>query len=68
MGGDQAANVLAQVNRDKLAKQGSEWPLEEENRFKEQLRTQYETQEIPIMPAPAYGMMELLHPRIHVRY
>lgn len=47
MGGDQAANVLAQVNRDKLAKQGSEWPLEEENRFKEQLRTQYETQGNP---------------------
>jgi 3-methylcrotonyl-CoA carboxylase beta subunit len=47
MGGEQAANVLAQVNRDKLAKQGNNWTIEEEERFKEQLRTQYETQGHP---------------------
>jgi 3-methylcrotonyl-CoA carboxylase beta subunit len=47
MGGEQAAHVLAQVNRDKLAKQGSNWGIEEEERFKEQLRTQYETQGHP---------------------
>ncbi|PWY56419.1 methylcrotonoyl-CoA carboxylase [Legionella qingyii] len=47
MGGEQAANVLAQVNRDKLAKQGSDWPLAEEERFKEQLRSQYEMQGNP---------------------
>lgn len=47
MGGEQAANVLAQVNREKLAKQGSDWPVEEEERFKEQLRSQYEAQGNP---------------------
>ncbi|STY28923.1 Acetyl/propionyl-CoA carboxylase, beta subunit [Legionella wadsworthii] len=47
MGGEQAANVLAQVNRDKMMKQGSQWPQEEEERFKEQLRSQYENQGNP---------------------
>ncbi|MFA6301730.1 MAG: carboxyl transferase domain-containing protein [Legionella sp.] len=44
MGGEQAANVLAQVNREKLAKHGKDWPEKEEQEFKEQLRAQYETQ------------------------
>lgn len=47
MGGEQAANVLAQVNRDKLAKQGTEWPAVEEEDFKARLRAQYETQGHP---------------------
>ena len=47
MGGEQAANVLAQVNRDKLAKQHQSWPLEEEKAFKEKLHQQYETQGNP---------------------
>lgn len=47
MGGDQAANVLAQVNRDKYQKQGKNWSLEEEELFKSQMRSQYETQGNP---------------------
>ncbi len=47
MGGEQAANVLAQVNRDKHQKQGTDWPLDEEEAFKNQLREQYETQGNP---------------------
>lgn len=47
MGGEQAANVLAQVNRDKLTKQGTQWPEVDEERFKAQLRAQYETQGHP---------------------
>lgn len=47
MGGDQAANVLAQVNRDKYAKQGKVWSLEEEEQFKAEMRSQYETQGNP---------------------
>lgn len=47
MGGEQAANVLAQVNRDKMAKQGNEWSVEDEEQFKKQMRTQYETQGHP---------------------
>ncbi|WED42258.1 carboxyl transferase domain-containing protein [Legionella cardiaca] len=47
MGGEQAANVLAQVNRDKHNKQGTNWPAEEEEAFKAELRAQYETQGNP---------------------
>lgn len=47
MGGEQAANVLAQINREKLTKQGSNWPQEEEEKFKSQLRSQYDTQGSP---------------------
>ena len=41
MGGEQAANVLAQINRDK---QGQTWSSEEEELFKANLRQQYEHQ------------------------
>ena len=47
MGGDQAANVLAQINRDKHAKQGTTWSADEEERFKASLREQYEAQGNP---------------------
>ncbi|KTC81453.1 carboxyl transferase domain-containing protein [Legionella brunensis] len=47
MGGEQAANVLAQVNRDKHNKQGTSWPVEQEEAFKAQLRAQYEAQGNP---------------------
>lgn len=47
MGGEQAANVLAQINREKQEKQGITWPLKEEERFKAELREQYEHQGHP---------------------
>ncbi len=47
MGGEQAANVLAQVNREKYAKQGKNWSVEEEELFKAEMRSQYETQGNP---------------------
>lgn len=47
MGGEQAANVLAQINRDKHEKQGTSWPKEKEEAFKASLRAQYETQGHP---------------------
>ncbi len=47
MGGEQAANVLAQINRDKYNKQKKEWSAEQEAEFKAQLRAQYETQGNP---------------------
>ncbi|HBD7198377.1 TPA: methylcrotonoyl-CoA carboxylase [Legionella pneumophila] len=47
MGGEQAANVLAQITREKYTKQGKEWSLEEEEQFKTQMRSQYETQGNP---------------------
>jgi 3-methylcrotonyl-CoA carboxylase beta subunit len=47
MGGEQAANVLAQVNRDNHNKHGTSWPTEEEENFKANLRAQYEAQGNP---------------------
>jgi 3-methylcrotonyl-CoA carboxylase beta subunit len=47
MGGEQAANVLAQIRRDALAAQGKDWPAEEEEQFKAPIRAQYETQGHP---------------------
>ena len=47
MGGDQAANVLAQINRDNHTKHGTSWSVDEEEYFKNTLREQYETQGNP---------------------
>lgn len=47
MGGEQAANVLAQINHDKHSKLGTTWSAEEEELFKANLRAQYETQGNP---------------------
>jgi Acetyl-CoA carboxylase, carboxyltransferase component (subunits alpha and beta) len=47
MGGNEAANVLAQVRRDNLEARGEQWSAEEEEAFKASIRTQYETQGHP---------------------
>jgi 3-methylcrotonyl-CoA carboxylase beta subunit len=47
MGGEQAANVLAQVNRDKHNKQNTSWSSQEEELFKATLLKQYEEQGSP---------------------
>jgi 3-methylcrotonyl-CoA carboxylase beta subunit len=47
MGGEQAANVLAQVRRDNLAARGEAWPADEEENFKAPIRAQYDTQGHP---------------------
>ena len=47
MGGEQAANVLAQVNRDKYDKDGTSWSIDEEEKFKANLRELYEKQGNP---------------------
>lgn len=47
MGGEQAANVLAQITSEKLSKKGKSWPIEEEESFKANLRAQYENQGNP---------------------
>ena len=47
MGGEQAANVLAQIRRDAMEAQGKQWPAEEEEKFKAPIRAQYETQGHP---------------------
>ncbi|MFH8937786.1 carboxyl transferase domain-containing protein [Streptomyces griseosporeus] len=44
MGGEQAASVLATVKRDQLEARGEEWPVEDEEAFKDPIRAQYERQ------------------------
>jgi 3-methylcrotonyl-CoA carboxylase beta subunit len=47
MGGEQAANVLAQVKRDGFAAKKQSWSAEEEEGFKAPIRAQYEQQGHP---------------------
>ncbi len=47
MGGEQAANVLAQVKRDKMARQNEKWEPQEQQAFMDALRAQYEAQGNP---------------------
>lgn len=47
MGGEQAASVLAEINREKYQKQNKSWSAEEEAAFKAPLREQFETQGSP---------------------
>jgi 3-methylcrotonyl-CoA carboxylase beta subunit len=47
MGGEQAANVLAQVRRDNLEARGQTWDPADETAFKEPIRAQYEVQGHP---------------------
>ncbi len=42
MGGEQAASVLATVRREQLESMGQEWPADEEEAFKEPIRSAYE--------------------------
>ena len=44
MGGEQAANVLAQVKRDALEKSGKQWSKKEEDAFKAPILEQYARQ------------------------
>lgn len=47
MGGEQAANVLAQVKRDNLEAKGEDWPEQEQEQFMAPIKEQYETQGHP---------------------
>jgi 3-methylcrotonyl-CoA carboxylase beta subunit len=47
MGGEQAASVLATVRRDGIEAKGGKWSKEEEDKFKDPIREQYEKQGHP---------------------
>jgi 3-methylcrotonyl-CoA carboxylase beta subunit len=47
MGGEQAANVLAQVKRDGIEAKGGQWSAEDEESFKAPVRAQYDVQGNP---------------------
>jgi 3-methylcrotonyl-CoA carboxylase beta subunit len=54
MGGEQAASVLATVQRDSLEAQGKNWSAEEEEAFKAPVRDRYDSQ-----GSPYYGTARL---------
>lgn len=54
MGGEQAAQVLAQVKAEKLKREGKEWDETEKNIFIQQIRDQYDQQ-----GSPFYGSARL---------
>jgi 3-methylcrotonyl-CoA carboxylase beta subunit len=47
MGGEQAAQVLATVRRDGLQARRESWPEEQQRKFMDEIRTQYESQGNP---------------------
>ena len=47
MGGEQAATVLSLVRREGMQRRGEEWPEDDERRFRDGIRGQYETQGHP---------------------
>lgn len=47
MGGEQAAGVLATVTRMKMERDGKEWSQDEEEKFKDPIRQQYESEGHP---------------------
>jgi len=51
MGGEQAASVLSTVRRDVYEGKGQEWPVDEENTFKDEIREMYEEQGHPYYSA-----------------
>ncbi len=47
MGGEQAASVLATVRRDAMTAKGEDWPLADEEAFKDKIRADYDIQGSP---------------------
>lgn len=47
MGGEQASMVLSQVRRDNIEAKGENWSKEDEDKFREPIRAQYESQGHP---------------------
>ena len=47
MGGEQAANVLATVKRDRIEKDGKNWSLNQEKNFKKPILEQFHKESSP---------------------
>ena len=63
MGGEQAANVLAQVRLDNLKAKGEGWPEAEQEAFKAPIRNNMKPRDIHTMPAPVCGTTGFIAPR-----
>ena len=62
MGGEQAANVLAQVKLDQLKRRGEQWDNAEQQQFMDTLRAQYETQGQPFYSSARVWDDGIIHP------
>lgn len=69
MGGEQAAQVLAQVRRDAMEAKGTDWPVEEQEAFMAPIREQYEHQGHPYYASARLwddGVIDPLDTRQHL--
>jgi 3-methylcrotonyl-CoA carboxylase beta subunit len=63
MGGEQSANVLAQITRDSKAKKGQEWAVEDEENFKAPIREKYEKEGHPYFSSARLWDDGVINPR-----
>ncbi|KAL1935935.1 hypothetical protein VTP01DRAFT_69 [Rhizomucor pusillus] len=63
MGGEQSANVLAQITRESKAKKGEEWPIEEQEKFMEPIRQKYEAEGHPYFSSARLWDDGVINPR-----
>ncbi|KAH8550292.1 methylcrotonoyl-CoA carboxylase beta chain [Umbelopsis sp. PMI_123] len=63
MGGEQSANVLAQITRDSKEKKGQEWPVEEEEKFKAPIQEKYEKEGHPYFSSARLWDDGVINPR-----
>ena len=62
MGGDQAAQVLAQVKEEKITRNGDQWDPKEKSAFVEKIKSQYETQGNPYYASAHLWDDGIIHP------
>ncbi|KAI8391463.1 methylcrotonoyl-CoA carboxylase beta chain [Radiomyces spectabilis] len=63
MGGEQSANVLAQITRESKAKKGIEWPEEEQEKFMAPIREKYEREGHPYFSSARLWDDGIINPR-----
>ncbi len=62
MGGEQAANVLAQVKQDKIERSGEKWDEKERAKFVNEIRSRYESQANPYYASARLWDDGVIHP------
>jgi 3-methylcrotonyl-CoA carboxylase beta subunit len=63
MGGEQSANVLAQITRESKAKKGESWSQEEEEKFMAPIREKYESEGHPYFSSARLWDDGVINPR-----
>lgn len=63
MGGEQSANVLAQIIRESKAKKGEEWSEQEQQEFMEPIRQKYEAEGHPYFSSARLWDDGVINPR-----